>query len=184
MEELASGIDTTLQNLDSSEVGITDVDHYFEYLGGLTNVVEGRRGIRPTVLVADTTTARSKVRTVESTIRLEARTKILNPKWYEGMMKHGYQGVEEIRKRLDYTFGFSATIGAVDSWIYDAVDDIYIADREMGRRMQSLNIHAYTGLVRRLTEAHDRGLWMGTQERIERLRSLQEDLEDALEGVA
>lgn len=184
MEELASGIDTTLQNLDSSEVGITDVDHYFEYLGGLTNVVEGRRGIRPTVLVADTTTARSKVRTVESTIRLEARTKILNPKWYEGMMKHGYQGVEEIRKRLDYTFGFSATIGAVDSWIYDAVDDIYIADQEMGKRMQSLNIHAYTGLVRRLTEAHDRGLWMGTQERIERLRSLQEDLEDALEGVA
>jgi magnesium chelatase subunit H len=182
--ELASGIDTTFQNLDSSEIGITDVDHYFEYLGGLTNVVEQSRGKRPVTLVADTTTARAKVRTLEATIRLEARSKILNPRWYEGMLRHGYQGVEEIRKRLDYTFGFSATALAVDSWVYESVHAVYIADGEIRERMTSLNQYAYAGIARRLVEAHDRGFWKTSPEKIEGLRDLSNTLEDQLEGVA
>lgn len=182
-ETLASGIDTTFQNLDSSEVGITDVDHYFEYLGGFTSVVERTRGRRPTALVADTTTARAKVRTLEATIRLEARTKLLNPKWFEGMLGHGYQGVEEIRKRLDYTFGFSATAEAVDGWVYRSVYSTYVADVEVSERMRRLNVHAYAGLVRRLTEANDRGFWDAETEERRTMDQLSEDLEDQLEGV-
>lgn len=182
-EELASGIDATFQNLDSSEVGITDVDHYFEYLGGLTNVVERRRGRRPLPLVADTTTARAKVRTLEATIRLEVRTKLLNPKWFEGMLRHGYQGVEEIRKRLDYTFGFSATANAVDGWVYDQVHDTYVADEELRATMQRLNLDAYAGLVRRLAEAEERGFWRPEPERMSLLREVHDTLEDRLEGI-
>ncbi|MEO5929185.1 MAG: magnesium chelatase subunit H [Candidatus Kapaibacterium sp.] len=182
-EELASGIDTTFQNLDSSEVGITDVDHYFEYLGGFTNVVERRSGRRPTPLVADTTTARGKVRTLEATIRLEVRTKLLNPKWFEGMLSHGYQGVEEIRKRLDYTFGFSATAGAVDPWVYEAIHGTYVADETVRHRMEGLNIHAYSGMVRRLLEANERGFWTPGENTLEDLRSICDELEDRLEGV-
>jgi magnesium chelatase subunit H len=183
LEELASEIDTTFQNLDSSEVGITDVDHYFEYLGGFTNVVALKRGRRPTVLVADTTTARAKVRTLEATIRLEARTKLLNPKWFEGMMRHGYQGVEEIRKRLDYTFGFSATAEAVDSWVYESVHATYVADPAMREEMTKLNPHAYAGILRRLLESHDRGFWSVDDERVDELRELAGLLEDRLEGI-
>jgi len=182
-DELAAGIDATFQNLDSSEVGITDVDHYFEYLGGLTNVVEQRRGRRPLPLVADTTTARTKVRTLEATIRLEVRTKLLNPKWFEGMLRHGYQGVEEIRKRLDYTFGFSATANAVDGWVYDQVHDTYLADGELRGTMQRLNLDAYAGLVRRLAEAKERGFWQPAPERAALLRDIHDALEDRLEGI-
>ncbi len=182
-EKLAAGVDTTFQNLDSSEVGITDVDHYFEYLGGLTSVVERMRGERPVILVADTTTARAKVRTLEGTIRLEARTKLLNPRWYEGMLRHGYQGVEEIRKRIDYTFGFSATAGAVDGWVYGSVYETYVEDSEVRERMLEANAHAYAGIVRRLVEAHDRGFWEADDDRRERLDELSTELEDRLEGV-
>lgn len=182
-EELASGIDATFQNLDSSEVGITDVDHYFEYLGGLTNVVERRRGRRPLPLVADTTTARAKVRTLEATIRLEVRTKLLNPRWFEGMLRHGYQGVEEIRKRFDYTFGFSATANAVDGWVYDQVHDTYVADEELRATMQRLNLDAYAGLVRRLAEAEERGFWRPAPARTALLREVHDTLEDRLEGI-
>jgi magnesium chelatase subunit H len=182
-EDLSTGIDTTFQNLDSSEIGITDVDHYFEYLGGLTAVVERSRGTRPVALVADTTTARGKVRTLEETIRLEARTKLLNPKWSEGMLAHGYQGVEEIRKRLDYTFGFSATADAVPSWVYQLSFETYCDDLAMRDRMRALNVYSYGGMVRRLLEAERRGYWKPSGDALERLRELDESLEDQAEGV-
>lgn len=183
LEALAAGIDVTVQNLDSSEVGITDVDHYFEYIGGMTATVHRARGVRPLALVADTTTARAKVRTLEATIRLEARTKLLNPRWIEGMMKHGYQGVEEIRKRLDYTFGFSATCDAVDNWIFDEADAAFVADESLAARMRAANPDAYAMLVKRLIEAGDRGLWTVASERLEELREIAGDVEDELEGV-
>lgn len=183
LEALASGIDVTVQNLDSSEVGITDVDHYFEYIGGLTATVHRARGVRPLALVADTTTARAKVRTLEATIRLEARTKLLNPRWIEGMMRHGYQGVEEIRKRLDYTFGFSATCNAVSDWIYDEADAAFVADADLAARMREANPDAYAALVRRLVEAGDRRLWNVDAARLEELRGVTGDVEDELEGV-
>ena len=183
LEALASGMDVTLQNLDSSEVGITDVDHYFEYIGGLTAVVEKYAGSRPLALVADTTTARAKVRTLEATIRLEARTKLLNPRWIEGMMRHGYQGVEEIRKRLDYTFGFAATCNAVDDWVFDGAAAAFVDDAELAARMREANPDAYSGLVRRLVEAGDRRLWSVDRERLDALRALDADVEDELEGV-
>lgn len=184
LKSLAKGIDTTFQNLDSSEVGITDVDHYFEYLGGLTNLVATQReGKKPISLVADTTTSNPKVRTLENTIRLEARTKILNPKWYSSMIKHGYQGVEEIRKRFDYTYGFSATAQAVESWVYDEVFNIYFRDIEMSNNMQNLNIHSYNLFSNRLLESYNRGYWKATQMQLDKLQKLNEEIEDKLEGI-
>jgi magnesium chelatase subunit H len=91
--------------------------------------------------------------------------------------------VEEIRKRLDYTFGFSATAGAVDSWIYETAHETYVADTNVRERMKQLNIHAYSGLVRRLVEAADREFWPIDQERLEELREMAGALEDEMEGV-
>jgi magnesium chelatase subunit H len=182
-EALAARIDVTVQNLDSSEVGITDVDHYFEYIGGMTAVVERASGRRPLALVADTTTARAKVRTLVATIRLEARTKLLNPRWIAGMMRHGYQGVEEIRKRLDYTFGFAATCDAVDDWVFDEAHAAFVDDDALAARMRELNPDAYAGLVKRLIEAAERGLWQTALERVGELRERAASIEDELEGV-
>ena len=180
---LAGALDTTVQNLDSSEVSIIDVDHYFEYLGGLTALVEKESGVRPSVLVADTTAASPRLRTLEETVRLETRTKLLNPKWYEGMLAHGYEGVEEIKKRLDYTFGWSATCEAVDAWIYDEATAVYLEDPAVRERLQEKNVHAFAAMVSRLGEAADRGFWAPSAEQRRLLDRLTDEAEDAIEGV-
>lgn len=104
-------VDATFQNLDSSEISLTDVSHYFD--SDPTKLVQSLRtdGKKPSSYIADTTTANAQVRTLGETVRLDARTKLLNPKWYEGMLGSGYEGVREIQKRLTNTMGWSATSG-------------------------------------------------------------------------
>ncbi len=183
LKKLAKFVDTTYQNLDSSEIGISDVDHYYEYLGGLTNLAASERGEKPAAYVADTTTARAKVRSLEETVALEARTKVLNPKWYKAMLKHGFEGVEEIRKRIDYNYGWSATADAAPEWFYDDVVDIYIRDPEMKRRMSELNPDSFQGIVSRLYEASERGLWNANEEQLRLLRDTFDGVVDQLEGI-
>merc|ERR1719393_845932 len=118
-ESALKTVDVTFQNLDSSEISLTDVSHYFD--SDPTNLVKGLRddGKSPAAFIADTTTANAQVRTLSETVRLDSRTKLLNPKWYEGMMGSGYEGVREIQKRLTNTMGWSATSGMVDNWVYE-----------------------------------------------------------------
>lgn len=177
-------VDTAFQNLDSNETSITDVDHYFDYLGAVTGVVEKMRGKRPAVYMADTTAAQARIRSIEEMVRLDSRTKMLNPKWYEGMLKHGFEGVREIQFRLTHTFGWSATAHAVDGWVYDETADIYVNDAQMAERLKKLNPHAYRKMVGTLLEANGRGYWQTTPEQLDRLQELYQDLEDDIEGIA
>ena len=184
MERALERVDVTYQSIDSTEVGITDIDHYFEYLGGMTRAVEKRRGERPAVYLSDTTTPAAKVRTLEETVQLETRTKTLNPKWYEGMLKHGFSGVAEIEHHLTNTFGWSATADAVDGWIYDQVAETFVLDREMLARLQALNPHSVHSMVGRLLEASGRGLWNPDDSVVDQLKEILAGLEDRLEGVS
>ncbi len=93
MDTALSRVEATYQNIDTFEIGITDVDHYFEYLGGVSKAVEKRKGARPAIYLSDSLSPQTKIRSLEETVRLETRTKTLNPKWYEGMLKHGFRGV-------------------------------------------------------------------------------------------
>ena len=116
--------DVTFQNLDSAEISLTDVSHYFD--SDPTKVVEGLRkdGKKPSSMMADTTTANAQVRSLSETVRLDARTKLLNPKFYEGMLASGYEGTREITKRLRNTMGWSATAGAVDNFVYEDANEV------------------------------------------------------------
>src|SRR5581483_11579699 len=116
LERMLAGVDATFQNVDSLEFGLTDIDHYNEYLGGLTRAVEQIRGRRPAAYVGDFVMPQGKVRSVEEMVALETRTKTLNPRWYEGMLAHGYEGVREIESHVTNTFGWSATCRAVPGW--------------------------------------------------------------------
>ena len=86
MDDALSRVEATYQNIDSFEVGITDVDHYFEYLGGISRAVEKRARVRPSIYLSDSLSPQTRIRSLEETIRLETRAKTLNPKWYEGML--------------------------------------------------------------------------------------------------
>jgi magnesium chelatase subunit H len=184
MDQALSRVEATYQNIDSFEVGITDVDHYFEYLGGISQAVEKRAQARPAIYLSDSLSPQTKIRSLEETIRLETRAKTLNPKWYEGMLKHGFRGVAEIENHVLNTFGWSATADAVDPWIYTDIARTFLLDATMFKRLQELNPHSVRSLTKRLLEAHDRGYWNPDEEILEKLRDIIGELEDQLEGVA
>jgi magnesium chelatase subunit H len=183
LERALSRVEATYQNIDTTEVGITDVDHYFEYLGGVSKAVEKLGSGRPRIYLSDSLSPGSKIRTLEETVRLETRTKTLNPKWFEGMLSHGFSGVAEIEHHVTNTFGWSATADAVEDWVYDEVAATYLLDEGMLERLRSLNPHSTQTLVGRLLEASGRGLWNADGSVLERLRHILANLEDKLEGV-
>jgi magnesium chelatase subunit H len=183
LEQALARVEVTYQNIDTTEVGITDVDHYFEYLGGVSKAVEQRTGERPRIYLSDTLSPGAKVRTLEETIKLETRTKTLNPKWFEGMLRHGFSGVAEIEHHVTNTFGWSATADAVDDWIYDEVAATFVLDENMLDRLRSLNPHSARTLVGRLLEASGRGFWSADNAVLDRLQDVFAGLEDELEGV-
>lgn len=184
MDRALARVEATYQNIDTFEIGITDVDHYFEYLGGISKAVEKRASKRPAIYLSDTLSPEAKIRSLEETVRLETRAKTLNPKWYEGMLKHGFRGVAEIEGHVSNTFGWSATADAVDDWIYSEVANTFVLDQEMLERLRNLNPHSAHSLVGRLLEANGRGYWDAEPEVLNQLREIIGSLEDQLEGVA
>jgi magnesium chelatase subunit H len=184
MDLALTRVEATYQNIDTFEIGITDVDHYFEYLGGISKAVEKRAQARPSIYLADTLSRDARIRSLEETVRLETRTKTLNPKWYEGMLQHGFRGVAEIENHVSNTFGWSATADAVDDWVYTEVAETFLFDDSMLDRLRTLNPHSVHSLVGRLLEAHGRGFWDVEDGVLQRLREISGSLEDQLEGVA
>jgi len=175
--------EATFQNLDSSEISLTDVSHYFD--SDPTKIVEKLRGDgkKPASYIADTTTANAQVRSLSETVRLDARTKLLNPKWYEGMLSHGYEGVRELSKRLVNTMGWSATAGAVDNWVYEETNETFVKDEEMCKRLMNLNPNSFRKIVTTLLEVNGRGYWETSESNLDRLRQLYQEVEDRIEGV-
>jgi magnesium chelatase subunit H len=190
MEAALSRVEISFQNVDSAEVGITDVDHYYEYLGGISKTVEKLRGKAAPTLVADSLSSTSAslsqgkaIKTLEEAVRLETRTKLLNPKWYESMLKYGFEGVREIETRVSNTYGWSATNKAVDKWVYDGINQTFVNDDEMRQRLAQLNPYSLKGIVGRLLEANGRGFWEADSATIDRLKEIYAGLEDEIEGM-
>src|SRR5256885_942338 len=177
MDDALSRVEATYQNIDSFEVGITDVDHYFEYLGGISKAVETRAKSRPSIYLSDSLSPQTKIRSLEETVRLEPRAKTLNPKWYEGMLKHGFRGVAEIYNHVTTTFGGSATANAVDPWIYTEISRTFLLDEQMFERLRELNPYSLESLAKRLLEAHQRGYWNPEESILERLSAIVDDLQ-------
>lgn len=175
--------EVTFQNLDSSEISLTDVSHYYD--SDPTKVIASLRndGKMPAAYMADTTTANAQIRTLSETVRLDARTKLLNPKWYEGMLSHGYEGVRELSKRLVNTMGWSATADAVDNWVYEETNETFMKDEAMRQRLMNLNPNSFRKMVATLLEANGRGYWQTSEENIELLRQLYQEVEDRIEGI-
>ena len=183
LKNVLSGVQLTYQNLDSVELGVTTIDHYFDTLGGISRTVQRTRGESVPVYISDQTTSDGKVRTLGEQVALETRTRMLNPKWYEGMLKHGYEGVRQIEEHVTNTMGWSATTGQVAPWVYQQLTQTYVLDPEMRERLAALNPTASAKVAHRLLEAHERQYWTPDEAMLEALRQAGEELEDRLEGV-
>ena len=184
LSHILASVEVTYQNLDSIELGVTTVDHYFDTLGGITRAVRRARGGQSAaVYIGDQTRGDGAVRTLSEQVNLETRTRALNPKWYEGLLKHGYEGVREIEAHVTNTLGWSATTGEVSPWVYQQLAETYVLDDEMRARLAALNPKASAKIVNRLIEATDRNYWSPDAATLDALRRAGEEMEDRLEGV-
>jgi len=179
-----SHVQLAYQNLESVELGVTTIDHYFDTLGGISRAIHrARGGASVPVYIGDQTRSEGKVRTLSEQVALETRTRLLNPKWYEDMLNHGYEGVRSIEAQITNTVGWSATTGQVEPWVYEQVTRTFVLDDAMRQRLAELNPVASARVANRLLEAHEREYWNPDEQTLEALRQAGEDLEDRLEGV-
>ena len=184
MQSVLSHVELTYQNLESLELGVTTVDNYFDTLGGITQAVKVAKGGKtPPVYIGDQTKGDGTVRSLHEQVALETRTRMLNPKWYEGMLESGYEGVRQIEVHVTNAMGWSATTGQVQPWVYKQLTETFMLDPQMRERLAKLNPTASARVANRLIEAFERNYWQPDAETLQALRRAGEELEDRLEGI-
>ncbi len=184
MQKALKNVEMAYQNLESVELGVTSVDHYFDTLGGIARAVKRQRGTETPVYISDQTRGSGKIRTLRDQIALESRSRTLNPKFYEGLLKHGAEGVRQIESYVTNTMGWSATAEAVDPWVYQRLSETFVLDEAMRKRLAGLNPQASARMANRLIEASERSYWTPDAATLAALQNAADELEDRLEGIA
>ncbi|NTW57443.1 MAG: magnesium chelatase subunit H [Chlorobiaceae bacterium] len=185
LKSLLGSVDRVVHQVDSTEFGISDIDHYFSSSGSL-QLAARRRNTRASDVklnYVESFTSDIKVDDAEKSLRVEYRAKLLNPKWFEGMLKHGHSGAAEISNRVTYMLGWDAVTKSVDDWVYKKTAETYALDPDMRERLATVNPQAIKNIVGRMLEAHGRGMWKADQDIIAQLQEIYADLEDRLEGM-
>ena len=184
LQKALKDVDLAYQNLESVELGVTSVDHYFDTLGGIARAVKRQRGTETPVYISDQTRGTGKIRTLKDQIALESRSRVLNPKFYESLLNHGAEGVRQIEAHVTNTMGWSATTAQVEPWVYQRVSETFVLDEAMRRRMAALNPQASARMANRLIEASERSYWTPDAATLAALQGAADELEDRLEGIA
>ncbi|MEO1639664.1 MAG: cobaltochelatase subunit CobN, partial [Pseudomonadota bacterium] len=185
LQKALKDVDLAYQNLESVELGVTTVDHYFDTLGGISRAVKRAKGGQSApVYIGDQTRGAAKVRTLQDQVALETRSRSLNPKFYEALLNHGHEGVRQIEAHVTNTLGWSATTGEVEPWVYQRLSETFVLDEEMRERLAALNPQASMRMANRLLEASDREYWTPDAATLEALQDAADALEDRMEGVA
>ncbi|GAB3888311.1 cobaltochelatase subunit CobN [Terrabacter terrigena] len=160
MERTYARMDVAAKNIDTREHDIADSDDYFQYHGGMVATVRALTGREPKAYVGDSTTPEAvRTRTLTEETARVFRARVVNPRWIAAMRKHGYKGAFELAATVDYLFGFDATAGVVTDWMYEQLAQTYVLDKENRDFLRHANPWALHGMVERLHEAVDRGLW-------------------------
>ena len=174
-------IDLVSQVRDSHDYEIVDLDHYFEFFGGLSKAVETVKGQKAAMLITDTTKEVIKTEDVGDVIVRGTRTRLLNPKWIDGMLEHEYHGAQQIADRLENTLGLAATTNAVPNWIWSSIAERFVFDEEMRKRLEENNKFAAVEIMERIFEAEKRGYWKASEEELEKMRKAYLEMEGDIE---
>lgn len=185
-------LDTTsrvVQQIDSVEYGLSDIQEYYANTGALSKAAEmasaGKEGPssgkKVGVSIIEAFSKKVEPKELDEQLRIEYRTKMLNPKWAEAMANQGSGGAYEISQRMTALIGWSGTVGFKDKFVYDGVADVYALDEEMAAKLRKSNPEAYQNVLKRCLEAHGRGFWQPDEETLEQIRQQYADLEDQIE---
>ena len=160
MERNYARIEVAAKNIDTREHDIADSDDYFQYHGGMIATVRALTGRAPRAYVGDSTTPDAvRTRTLTEETARVFRARVVNPRWIAAMRRHGYKGAFELAATVDYRFGFDATAGVVPDWMYEQLAQTYVLDDQNQEFLRHANPWALHGMIERLHEASDRGLW-------------------------
>ncbi|MFQ4143379.1 magnesium chelatase subunit H [Chlorogloeopsis sp. ULAP02] len=184
LKTLLQKCDRIVQEIDSVEYGLTDIQEYYANTGGLKKAAEKIRGKKVTANFVESFSKDTTPRKLDDLLRMEYRTKLLNPKWAEAMATQGSGGAFEISQRMTALIGWGGTADFTDNWVYDQAADTYALDPEMAEKLRKANPEAFRNIVGRMLEAHGRGFWQASEEKLQKLRNLYELTDEELEGVA
>ncbi|MCT7965328.1 magnesium chelatase subunit H [Laspinema sp. D1] len=183
LQQLLKTSDRIVQEIDSVEYGLTDIQEYYANTGGLKRAAETQSGKKVTASFIESFSKDTTPRKLEDLLRLEYRTKLLNPKWAESMANQGSGGAYEISQRMTALIGWGGTVDFKDNWVYDGASETYAFDPEMAEKLRKANPEAFRNIVGRMLEAHGRGFWNPDSEKLEKLQALYSLTEDEIEGV-
>jgi cobaltochelatase CobN len=183
MERVYTRVRVAAKNQDTREHDIVDSDDYFQYHGGMVAAVRALTGASPEAYVGDSAIPDAvKTRTLQEETHRVFRARVVNPRWIAAMQRHGYKGAFEMAATVDYLFGYDATAGVVEDWMYDKLTSEYVFDETNRAFMKKSNPWALRGIAERLLEAVDRGLWESpSQEALDGLKQTYLELEGDLE---
>jgi cobaltochelatase CobN len=184
MESAFRRISVAAKNTDTREHDIADSDDYFQFHGGMVAMVRHLTGNAPAAYIGDSAMPDLvRTRTLAEETRRVFRARVVNPRWLAAMARHGYKGAFEMAATVDYLFGYDATAGVVDDWMYEQLAASYVFDEQTSAFLRKSNPWALRGIAERLIEAADRGLWAEPDgATLEGLRSVYLELEGDLEG--
>lgn len=172
-----------VKNEDTREIDIYDSDDFYSYHGGMVAAVKAIKGEPPMSFSGDSSDpARVRVRTLDEETRHIFRARVLNPKWIESMKRHGYKGVGDLSHLVEVTFGWDATAGVLEDWLYEALAQKYALDPSMQEWFKEVNPWALQNIVEHLLEAIERGMWQAAPDINEALRELYLEIEGELEA--
>ncbi|NJO77673.1 MAG: cobaltochelatase subunit CobN [Cyanobacteria bacterium RM1_2_2] len=183
-EQRLSKLQIVLHNQDNREHDLLDSDDYYQFQGGLTASVRALTGQNPQTYFGDHALPENpKVRHLRQEIARVYRSRVVNPKWIAGVMRHGYKGAFEMAATVDYLFAYDATAQCVEDYMYEGIAQSYLFDATVQEFIQQKNPWALRDMAERLLEANQRGLWQQAQpETLEQLRAMVHQAEATIEG--
>ncbi|MEM6831033.1 MAG: cobaltochelatase subunit CobN, partial [Bacteroidota bacterium] len=178
-----AGIEIVMQNQDNREHDLLDSDDYYQFQGGLTAAVTSEKGTSPTTYFGDHSRPENpRIKSLKEELLKVYRSRVVNPKWMQGMRDHGYKGAFEMAATMDYLFAYDATTGQIDDFMYEGITEAYLLDEENQAFIRQHNPWALQDMSGRMLEAIQRKLWSNpSEEMTERLKQLYVDAEGALE---
>ncbi|MCX8043712.1 MAG: magnesium chelatase subunit H [Desulfobacterota bacterium] len=183
LSENLSRVDVVSQVRSSRDYEITDLDHYYEFFGGLSKSVEQASGKKALMFISDTHEGVVRTEDIKDAIRRGIYSRLTNPVWLDGMLRHSHHGGQEIARRMENLIGLAATTGAVDQAMFNQVSSRLVLDDTIRQRIRDNNPYALLDIIQRLWEAHTRGYWMPDAKTLDRLKQLYMDAESHAEGV-
>ena len=186
LESLLRTTDRVVQEIDSVEYGLTDIQEYYANTGALRKAAETAKGPGGSPVgcsIIETFSKQVKPREIEDVLRLEYRSKLLNPKWAQSIAQSGSGGAFEISQRMTAMIGWGATVDFREDWTWDQAAETYAFDNDMASTLRQSNPEAFTNILKRMIEAAGRGMWNPDDETLDRLKSMYSDMDSLMEGI-